>query len=491
MEMHPGIDHHKLFDLHKVVQGGQGAIDCQFQLGTYVDGLGNGALRGGCIRLDHRNLDGANQYVVSFKVSKGARQKLAHLCEELQVKHTMSAFQSSLQKFCKQPITIEQGPFVIPGRSADSGKFSTTAADAYKPKLSKEQRDCLTIKFGELGTVKLNTYEAASGLYHTITVELPENQTHGKSLKDLMTICTAIGLGPILEPQNAESDERMKMMQLFRTFYPRVAYEFEKSAETDVKPPLVLQKEIVEKAPGMQKIFQRYLGDQKQLMQKVEVHPDYRVWAVSDLSTQMRLEGGVGLMMGVIYTKDLTAMMQYGAVSSQDRLQAGKFIPGASTEQDMLYGSSDQVFTRMISQPLAKDRVSDFDLAGSAQLLFSLDAVNRGCYVYSRDQHGRKDEHDYAARLNPLESLRAVDDEAPVMRLMNNNEVMIRNRIPPNQIVGVVVKDEATKKKLLESWRTSKDIIRVDNKGNETINGFPIDKFIYVADRFSPSMWTK
>lgn len=474
---------HKLFDFHTTVSTGSGALNSKPQLGTYVDSLGNVDMRGGGVRIDHRNINGKNQYVVSMRVSKNARNKLESLAKELQNRMSATAFQSTIGR-----VEVTTTSFVYPKQEAN-GNF-TAAQSLAIDKINASSG--LEIDFPNLGKVRLNTNSETGGVYQTIDFILPENQDKGKTLKSLLTICTALGLGPILEPQSKEVDERIKIMQLFRTFYPREAFEMENSVNFERIPLDVLRKEMTTLVPEMNAIFKRYLEDQPHLLKKVEIFPGYKVWEVTDLSRQMRVEGGVGLMMGVRDIEGALPILKYGALSSQDRFHSGLMIKGISSEADYSYGSGDQVFSRLITNEYAGSPIKDFDFSRNVQILFKLEAVNRGCYIYPGDDAGKKSRDKYSTRLNALEMLRYKDEmmkhSLSEKDFGKNNEVMIRNRIPIDQIAGVVVQNKEHREELYKRLKAD-GLIQRDNKGNETYNGIPVENFIHVAEKFSPNMW--
>lgn len=69
------------------------------------------------------------------------------------------------------------------------------------------------------------------------------------------------------------------------------------------------------------------------------------------------------------------------------------------------------------------------------------------------------------------------------------SELMVKERIPPEMITGLIVSDLETRNSLLESLRVGGLIMR-DEAGAETIFNRPIDKFIHVSSSLKEEMIT-
>lgn len=64
-----------------------------------------------------------------------------------------------------------------------------------------------------------------------------------------------------------------------------------------------------------------------------------------------------------------------------------------------------------------------------------------------------------------------------------SNELMIKDRIPPEYIQGIIVQSETSKNELLQ-YLSSKDILQKDEMGNLSFLGISIDRWL----RVEPSM---
>ncbi len=68
---------------------------------------------------------------------------------------------------------------------------------------------------------------------------------------------------------------------------------------------------------------------------------------------------------------------------------------------------------------------------------------------------------------------------------------MVKNRIAPNFICGVVLEHEYQKNELIKILREN-NLITVNEKGKEFIVGIPVDKFIHkLDDLYDSSIWEK
>ncbi len=69
----------------------------------------------------------------------------------------------------------------------------------------------------------------------------------------------------------------------------------------------------------------------------------------------------------------------------------------------------------------------------------------------------------------------------------DGNEVMIKERIAPSYIEGIVLQDQETADNLL-SFLRSKDLVSKNEDGIETILNIPVDKFLRVGTYLSKEL---
>ena len=398
-----------------------------------------------------------------------------------------SLFEKLLPDSLKGKIIISTVPYTFPSKNAD-GTFSSS------PGYTPDQAEALQIEFPAIGKVIVGNSPDYLSLYNDVNVYLQGPLKDGESLETLQKMLTVLGCGPVLGVQETENDDRMKIAQLFRTFNPRKALEFERT-ESFYKTPLAQLIATIEKeVPEMTAIFNRYLREKPELMKKVEIFPGKTIWSVTDLSEKMKEKGAWGLMSALISNPEhcaetIAKLLKIGSLSSMDRFQIGAFIEGASSQRDLYCGGGEYVFTRLITQNFSENLIKNFRYAERTgiMVLYDLKAVSNGSYGYEEDFYGVKfqsgpnpvfEVNNYAHRLNLIELVNSVTMD---------NEIMIKNHVEPELIKGVVVNSNEQKQIILNELR-SQGLITLKG-GMETIMGKTVDEFIHISEKFTKAMW--
>lgn len=311
-------------------------------------------------------------------------------------------------------------------------------------------------------------------MYNNVTVELDANLPDGKGLEIMHQLFTMLGLGPIACPKRNEDIERIKAAQLFRTFFPKEALDIERTSEFYEMPIEALKAKIEELVPEMEDIFHKYLVESPELLKEEEIYPGKKAWSVSDLSNQMREAGAYGLFASLSSKNSYDAadtiilMLKNGALSTQDRFEAGLFKYGMSSEEDLKSGGGDYVFTRLCTE---KMQLNLKNFSSDVIMLFDLDAVNHGSYGYHEDYWGAKNSSylwfgSYADRSN------LIDLAKKLTPINGKNEIMIKNRIKPEYIRGILVESKIAKEVIKEKLKKA---------GIKSFNGKSLDNFIQIA----------
>ncbi|MDN3507782.1 MAG: hypothetical protein P0S94_02545, partial [Simkaniaceae bacterium] len=157
------------------------------------------------------------------------------------------------------------------------------------------------------------------------------------------------------------------------------------------------------------------------------------------------------------------------------------------------------VYTQMITEKNIEDEMS-FDQAYwvRARLVISLDALETGTYQYLTGPMGNRlpecdmwwwDET-YFDHPNILEFTKQVQtkDSSEMGWEYFRNEVMIKERLDPSYIKGIILENEEDRRDLLKYLRT-RDIIQKDALGNETILGHAIDAFFRIGDHVTAELF--
>lgn len=359
--------------------------------------------------------------------------------------------------------------------------------------------DQLVLRFqnlaNDLSNIKVPAVISYGCLENEVAIEFNSNQPPGGSLTLLHQMATAVGLGPIVLPTPPQEIKRLKMAFLFRTFFPAKAFPMERMKEFYEIPINHLQEWIESYEQGMKAIFKKYFIDKPDLLVEEETYPGKRTWSIRDLSEQVRVQGGWGLMASVgngrtfeSAAQSVCPLLRSGALSTHDRYRAGLIIPGASSEVDLQYGGGDYVFSRLIGNPLSNCPISSYDMVGSLQVLYDLEAINSGAFAYEKDRYGAKHESSphYEYYKNRLDLPNFTNELSATRR---SNEVMVKGRIDPRYIRGLVVQSHHFKNVLLKTLRQEGLVIA--RNGKEFIMGKPVDEFIHVGRCFKEYWWNK
>lgn len=474
-----------LYKMGEAIESGQNAQRSKM-FGAHFSGLDTGKVKGGSVRGFNRKIDNEEMIQMEFKLSKFARHDLQK--QLIDIQNNQAAFEASLPAELKGKVRITRVPDAFVGKNP-TGSFD--ADSGYCPGSKNVGAKALQFEFEGVGTVLIGNTPTYGCLYNNVKVLVKAGQPEGKAQAQIHQMLTMLGVGPVMNSQRPQDDERMKMAQIFRAYMPKEAIKMERTKEFYELPTEELGKKIVEDFPEMAALFEKYKNN-PQLIQKVENYNGKSVWALTDISLQMKANGAFGLMAGVGKANDtdgaaatIALIVKNGGMASQDRFQAGLFAKGASSETDLKSGGGDHVFTRLINEKLKDTSLEtwNFPWQGEFQVLYDLDAVNTGAYAFRSDKYGVRKPSDpdyeeyYANRANLIDFAGEVSERA--------NEVMVNNYIPPTLIRGIVCQTQTQKDTLINKL-TSENIIV-----NGMMNGKPADQFIHVALNFKKEMWDK
>lgn len=565
-----------LYDMKKAVQKGQDSQKNNLFPAHFTGLGGHGILKEGSIHAFNRTIDGENVTQIGFKLSKFARSDLqTHLtaiienpeafaiaAESLGAKVTINEDIHIQDKFLRRQ---EDGTFSKKNGASPGGAFPTPW-----------KAQAIQIEFSGMGSVIIGNTPRCSTLYSSVKVIVNQDLNKGEGQNIAHQMLSMVGLGPIMHPQDPIDEERLKVAKLFRAYFPQEAVKMERTKDFYELPlPLLIEKIRNfknEDGPTMYDLLKKYdiqttesstkKSKKNSLIQKVEVFPGKEVFAVTDISSQMRTSGAHGLMAGVgsdnanDASDSIVKMVNSGAMSGEDLYEAGLIGKKASPSgPDSQSGGFNRVFTRLITQSNCQANLMGgadcpLPLKGVYQVLYDLDAVNTGAYAYTSDLYGvnnpqHENYHQYENRDNLIkfsqkvvseseakhqenailssernkimeerkgleqekekkmgapseeqkEELKKIDDKLKENTIKENdlrvkmrenrgvlyeNEVMIKNTIPPQMIRGIVCQTQDNKDLLIQKLRKS-DFVK-KNKIN-------LDNFIHVADNFDEQMW--
>ena len=492
------------------------------KMGVHFGSMDSSVVKGGHLHATQRTIDGHLTNSIDFKISHYARDELTKHVEVI-TQH-LNEFKSSLPSGLCSDVEINSYVPQIYKRY-DEAADQFTKVGGYRP----FDELALVIEFKAAGKIIIGSTPETGCMYNWIQVEMDASLLPGEGVKKLQQILAMTGLGPVLGQQPRESDERMKFAQLLRAFYPARCTELDVSKEFYELPLEELKKKIManhieavsqeysllceEKGipihevelkqklfnikSEMEAVFQKYLVDNQSLMQKVEIQQGKEVWGVMDFDALMKSQGAWGLMTGIGNTGSDTWLsaknaivraLTQGAMSSEQRFQAGIFVEGASSSDDLRSGGGDQVFTRLVNNRTGEFNIDDFAYHGEAQILWDLAVVQRIPYGYDNDTYGIRNRFDdgyinYKNRPNPQTLAEKTSNPT--------NEVMLKNSVAPRFVKGIMVPNQERKDDLIEYLKINKLAEETNGEiwitcGDQKVKA---NQFIHIGDEFKQDYW--
>src|SRR5262249_47216185 len=136
----------------------------------------------------------------------------------------------------------------------DKDLMQFTSFQGYNPgvgSIAKKKATATEIVFEGVGKIIIGNTPEVGCMYNWIQVELHANQPPGEGVKKLQQILAVTGLGAVLGQQPIETDERMKIAQLYRAFYPAACTALDVEKDFFQIPLQELKDKIIAKEPGM------------------------------------------------------------------------------------------------------------------------------------------------------------------------------------------------------------------------------------------------
>lgn len=450
------------------------------RLGLHLPSIGASLFKHQTLTLQRRTFtDGKTHLHLEGKLSRPGRDSLQSTIDYItrEPRQFWSALPSG---FCdKVIISAEKAKFygrTAKGEKQFEGNFSKDL-DQHGYVFSQlfSDKEVQVIDFQGVGKVKIGMNPEVKCLYNRIEIDLDPAIPPEKTAETLHLLLAALGLGEASTSPCKDDIERLKIMQLFRIYYPKESYLFEKDPLSFKESIESLKARMTAAVPEMRDKFKNELEN----MYQQEVYPGQSIWAVKGLAEEVRKEGGLCLMSGIVTdtfsnaARRLISILKLGALSSLDRLQRGIVAKGVSTGNDLYEGGAESVFARLVMKNDAN--IGNFYLAGQMQILYDLELIERGGYAHPKDCFGSKKPPNYDNRSNILELTKQYAKGEGYFQ----NEVCVRNRIPPQYIQGVCVNTATEKEQLINSLRTE-GFLHKNDQQLECVNGILVDQFIRI-----------
>jgi hypothetical protein len=451
-----------------------------YNFGAHVHGHGKEVVKGMNLQFKAYELDGKSMKTIEFKVNHVFRERLQSLIEEMKQFSTeeLKTFLALTQSHARE-IKIEEAPFYFSGDSDEL--FS---GEAHK------------ITLEGLGTVIVGNSKDLPNLFNRVRLEIEENKT----LHECHELLSFFNLNEALQLSTPSDVEKLKMGQLFRQFHPKEASLLERESLFFDLSLNQLKENIIARVPSM-KIT---LAMELPYMQKSEILPGRIRYTLPEIAQTAYQMGARGLISTITGPNEeafnrLASILNMGMLSTEMRYNHKITARGASPLADFRSGGADSVYTQLLTDRTIQERIKLSDLyEGKVQILFSLNLLNTGTYQYNEDSFGTrqldrepKEMDKYVFRsdskyLNRPTIFKFIEKER--QRFNYDNEVMIKERICPSMIKGIIIPDHQTKDLLLDVLRAKK-IAVFNSEGKETILGKPIDHFVHVATHVSQRLF--
>lgn len=476
--------HHSLNDLDGKIDEKQVLLanqDEEYDFGSHFHGFGKGLVKGANLSFRKVEIDGEEKIECTFKVNHVHRSHLTKTLNSLtQLKQKEIQEILRLADSHATNIAIEKPP-------KDPSMWWFWIDDDYAFRSYK-------LKVEGLGHISIGGCKESVNLYDKVTIHMDRNKT----LYDFHELLALTNLDAALAVSSQDDLERLKIGHLFRIFFPKEATPFEREEAFFTLSIEELKKKIIEKAPGMQELFNEHLNH----MSQTELLPGRVRYQVDGLAEKVYKEGGRALCAAVtgayndneeLY-KRVASMLNMGMISQELRDQYG--ISDSGYGGSYMTGGADSVYTQMITKQLIEEdpTLSSLSYQSPVRMLISLSALNSGTYQYFEDRWGTRS-YGFSTSFFPNDLYTNRPDILELSKTLQNthvqkylkwttwpysgHEIMLKERLDPSFFQGIMVNKEETKQGLLSYLRTHHLVETVD--GKEVILGKPVDEFIRVG----------
>ncbi len=442
-----------------------GVID----FGAHTSYLGGSIVKGSVINLRERNVDGHEIYELAFNVNHVHREKLNSALKEYQgtSSASLNSFADS-RGVCEGDLRLSQAPF----------QYLKRVGEQYFTSELFKLGNAQTLTCKGVGSISVGASPEVVSLYDRVVVRI-DKSSQSSHMHFLLSL---FGLDGALKPSTPQELDRLKIGQLFRAYYPQEATSLERLPSFFKSPLEALKKTIIDKVPQMETIFNEELAK----MVPQELLPGKIRYTIPNLAQKAQELGARALMSGVGYgeaaCERVAAILKTGALSSQGRYEAGLFVHGLSSNTDHLFGGADSVFTRLVTDAAAPN-LGRYSWAGDVQLIYSLNALDRGTYQYNEDSFGSRmmANDKYKSRSSILDFV-----QQQQQNISYSNEVMLKDYVPPEEIVGCVVSNQSLKNQLINALKKVGIVQEIGR--NLFVRGIPVDDFIRVGGSIGGKM---
>ena len=393
-----------------------------------------GSVEGLVLRARRMNIDGAEFYEVSGKLTQGTWEK-------------------ALKKI-KDASTTESLNFEEASRKSaffSSGGLSVGV-----------NTKCKAVHDGEK-TLQIYTHDG--GNYYSwqgfFRVRVPVTADGGFDAKEMKDLLKTAGLDDLAATPTKDAEKRLIKSRLIWQNAPSRVTEYESLTGDALDSKL---DEIL-----------RDLGiDQKRVdaVEMRKVCDGYATYYDPEQAKILKKAGADYVWCGVRRADSVVSIIQSGGLRSTNRrCLSGIRLTGASPSDDMETGGADNVFTRIgVKNVHSKVRYDNCYLGERYRLIIDEAELGRtDWYAYTKDSFGTTRPDKMRARLDSAGFVKSQKEGYYGI----GNEIMFRQGIPSSSIIKIRCPNTDAREELLQEFR---------DRGIKTINGTPIEDFIDVGD---------
>ncbi|HSX13075.1 MAG TPA: hypothetical protein VLE96_01460 [Chlamydiales bacterium] len=435
-------------------------------VGAHFHGFGKAVVKGANLAFRTICIDEQARNELDFKINHVFRSALQHKLDELSSmdRHVLNILLEKSESFGKKIRIQHDVPFPIGNHSI--GNATEISIDG-------------------LGSVFISTSPEYPSIYNRVVVQMDAE----KNIGDFHAILAFLNLEKSFQQSNQEDLQRHKIGHLFRTFYPRVAFQLERSETFFTLSIEEIKAKIIELVPDMANIFDTYL-DPMTLEEILPGRLRYRIPGLAKRAYDLGARGLTSALTGAcgreLYERT-ASILKSGMLSSETRKFLGCSVNGLSTSSDFISGGSDVVYTQMITEDNCRKNADFMGLnyGSDIRIIFSLDVLETGTYQYYNDSYGNRSTNSddwwgstpYAQRPGILEFISALQNSTLLDDCCNRNLQNIENsnleeELGRNQ--RAVLRSSTEERRFEEEPH----LIDVEEKGRLRVQDKTVDEFL-------------
>ena len=286
-----------------------------------------------------------------------------------------------------------------------------------------------------------------------------------------------LGLSSALTPSSEKENEKLKLGHFLHNFYPKIAYQLERSESFFDLSVDELVEELEKEYPEKQ--IKKTYDFWKPKMEARDTLPGKKQLAFTGLAESLKEQGVYGLTTTIgdqASYKEIASILKHGLMSTETR----KLYNISTTESltgriNFKRNSADCVFTQLVTKET--DSTDKIYYNRRFRILIDPKRLEQGSYQYYNNNRGSRTNKAYRNRRSITSFVKG--------NLKNKSQVMLKDSILPQYITGMLISNDLQShfftKRLINHLR-SEGIIKQDLMGNEMILGKKLSQFFHFGN---------